>query len=274
VPELPLPEGRPLMQAVILAAGGGSRLGADVPKCLVGVGGQPLLEHQLDALEQSGVDEVTVVVGHQHEQVRDAVGRRVRLVRNARYAETNSLYSFWLARQAVEGELVLLNSDVLFPSQLLGRLLSAPGSALAFDTSSGEDDEHMKVLTRRGHLQRMSKALPPDDTDGENVGVIRLSASAADAAFEAAGWLVQEGCLAEWVGAAITDVAPRHPIACLDVADLPWVEIDFPEDLELARDQVWPAIEALDDARPAVVDLRDRVRAAPHAPAVVGEVAR
>jgi choline kinase len=238
-----------LMQALILAAGEGSRLGFDLPKCLVEVGGRPLLHHQLDALDRAGVAEVTVVVGHEHEKVRAAAQDRVGLLVNERYAETNSLYSFWLARHTVSDEVLLLNSDVLFPTTLLERLLSVHGSALAYDSGSGDDDEHMKVHLRRGRLNRMSKALEVADTDGENVGVLRLSHHLADAAFEAAGWLVREGNVDDWVGAAISDVAPRHSIACLDVADLPWVEIDFPEDLAVARDEVWPAIAALERGR-------------------------
>jgi L-glutamine-phosphate cytidylyltransferase len=244
------------MEALILAAGEGSRLGVDVPKCLVEVGGEPLLTHQLSALEDAGAEEITVVVGHEREQVREVAGDRAHLVVNEHYDRTNSLYSFWLARHGVTDDLLLLNSDVLFPVLLLRRLLAAQGSALAYDSSSGKDEEHMKVRLRWGLLQRMSKQLSQDETSGENVGVIRLAPAEAEAAFAAADWLVREGCGNEWVGAAISDVARQHAIRCLDVADLPWVEIDFPEDLSAARDVVWPAItelEGLDRRHPQVV---------------------
>jgi|tagenome__1003787_1003787.scaffolds.fasta_scaffold20975902_3 choline kinase len=230
------------MEALILAAGEGSRLGVDVPKCLVEVGGQPVLAHQLAALQAVGADKITVVVGHEREQVREMAGSRVRFVVNERYDHTNSLYSFWLARHEVTDDLLLLNSDVLFPAELLCRLLAAEGSALAYDSSSGEDEEHMKIRQRWGFLQGMSKELTHDETAGENVGVLRLAPTEAEAAFVAADWLVREGCGREWVGAAISDVARQHAINCLDVADLPWVEIDFPEDLSTARDVIFPAI--------------------------------
>jgi choline kinase len=240
------------VHALILAAGGGSRLGSALPKCLAEIGGRPLLHHQLDALAAVGVDDVTVVAGHRAEAVSAAVDGDVRLVHNDIYDETNSLYSFWLARGDVTGDdVVLLNSDVLFPAELLHRLLSEPTSALAYDATSGDDAEHMKVHASHGFLQRMSKALPAADTDGENVGVLHLTEEVADAAFDSAGWLVGEGSTHEWVGAAITDVAARHPIACHDVSDLPWVEIDFPHDLEHARTDVWPAVAALPTAVPA-----------------------
>lgn len=237
------------MRALILAAGRGSRLATATPKCLVEVGGRPLLLHQLDALRRAGVDDVTVVVGHRHERVRSAAGRGVRFVLNERYAETNSLFSFWLAREAAGDDLLVLNCDVLFPDQVLARLLAEPASALAFDSGSGEHAEHMKVHVREGRLVEMSKELEPHLTSGENLGLVRLAEDAAAAAFRAAAGLLRRGRERDWLGAAINVVARRHRIACVDVAGMPWVEIDFAHDLRAARRQVWPAMTALATAQ-------------------------
>jgi mannose-1-phosphate guanylyltransferase len=68
------------MKAFLLAAGVGSRLRpitGTVPKCLVPVGGRPLLDHWLDALARAGVDEVTVNVHHLARSVSDHVSARV-----------------------------------------------------------------------------------------------------------------------------------------------------------------------------------------------------
>ena len=51
--------------AVLLAAGEGSRMG-NIPKCLIQLDGQTLLQRQLIALTEAGVDEVVVVTGHHH----------------------------------------------------------------------------------------------------------------------------------------------------------------------------------------------------------------
>ncbi len=233
------------MDALILAAGCGSRLGTRSPKCLTRVGGRSLLELQLEALDKAGVDNITVVVGYRHEEVREAACGAAAFVYNPRFAQTNSLYSFLLARTAVRDDLLVLNSDVLFPFELLRRLLDVEGSALAFDSSSGQDDEHMKVHLRGGHLVRMSKQLAAADVHGENVGVLHLSAETADAGFEAAAELVRKGRHQDWLGAAVTAIASTHEIVGVDMSGLPWIEIDFSEDLALARGEVWPAIASL-----------------------------
>ncbi|MDT4959718.1 MAG: L-glutamine-phosphate cytidylyltransferase [Pseudonocardiales bacterium] len=234
------------MHGLILAAGCGSRLGTLSPKCLAEVGGRSLLRIQLDALREAGIDDITVVVGYRHEEIRAAAFGEVTFVQNDRFAETNSMYSFHLARSAVEGDVVVLNSDVVFPSELLNRVLDVGGSALAFDSGSGDDEEHMKVRLDDGRLVAMSKDLPPAATDGENVGLMHLSAPAARACFAAAAALVDAGHQLGWLAQAVTAVADTHPICGVDIAGLPWVEIDFPDDLEAARSEIWPSIESLE----------------------------
>ena len=205
-----------------------------------------MLAHQIEAVRCAGATCVTIVVGHGHEQVRSFAEGEATFVVNDRFAETNSLYSFWLARDAVAGDLVVMNCDVLFPEHVLQALLEPGGSTLVFDSDSGGDEEHMKVRIRDGHLVRMSKELPPSRSDGENVGILRLTEEAAAAAFDAAGALVEQGREQDWLGTAVNAIACDYPIACVDVAGLPWVEIDFPRDLASARTEIWPAIQALE----------------------------
>jgi len=238
------------MDGLILAAGCGSRLGTLAPKCLAEVGGRPLLQIQLDLLRQGGAENVTIVVGYREEEIRAAAFGDVSFVFNDRFAETNSLYSFYLARSAVRGDLLVLNSDVVFPLELLRRVLEVDGSALAFDSGSGDDEEHMKVCLREGRLVRMSKELPPALTDGENVGLLHLTAATARASFDAAAALVRRGHDREWLAQAVSAAAGAHPIRGVDIAGLPWVEIDYPEDLAVARAEIWPAIESLEFATP------------------------
>ena len=128
------------MQAVILAAGRGERLGRLTrwrPKCLVEVGGRSLLQHQVRALRDLGIDRIAVVVGHLGELVRAAMASECEFIDNRRYAETNSLYSLWLARNWLDGPFLLLNGDVLAHTEVYGRVVRTPGTVLAFDSRSG-----------------------------------------------------------------------------------------------------------------------------------------
>jgi L-glutamine-phosphate cytidylyltransferase len=231
------------MDALILAAGNGSRLGAGLPKCLVDLAGKPLMQHQLDALTAAGVDRLTVVVGYRAPDVRATLPHWVDIVENRRYALTNSLYSFMLARHRPASDLIVLNGDVLCHPAVHRFLAATNRSTVAFDSGSGHDPEHMKLAVAGDRLLRMSKTLPLADTAGENVGLLRLTPDAAAAAFDAAELLVGSGRRREWVASAINMITLSHALHCLDIATVPWIEIDFPEDLERARSEVLPAIQ-------------------------------
>lgn len=122
--------------AVILAAGLGSRLGAEgrgIPKCLTPVAGVPILLRGLAAIERAGAGEAVVVVGCMAGAVRAAVGPRsgtlpVRYVENPRFAETGTSESLRLGLAAVDpgAEVLVLEGDVVFEDAVLERLTAAP----------------------------------------------------------------------------------------------------------------------------------------------------
>jgi len=233
------------VRAIILAAGMGNRLGPKAngrPKALQRIGVKTLIEHQLEALSAEGVGPVVVVVGHGENQVRDLLGDAVEYVVNERASETNSLYSLWLAREWLDGPVVLLNSDVLFHPEVLRRLLAADGSALAFDSSSHGGAEQTKVGLRDKWVCDLGKDFPETGARGENLGVIKLDTVAADALRRRCEAIIEAGGEKVWVTEAVRSILADVDVLGVNVAGLPWVEIDFPYDLDRARRQVEPAI--------------------------------
>ncbi|MGH7699863.1 MAG: NTP transferase domain-containing protein [Gemmatimonadales bacterium] len=235
------------MQAVILAGGVGSRLSkltGGRPKCLVDIGGRPLILHQLDALSDHGVGPVLMVVGYEHEAIRKVVGERVEYLVNGRFRETNSLYSLWLAREWIKGPFVLLNSDLILDPEILSRLLEEPGSVLAYDSTSSRGREQTKVAIRERRVTDLGKDLPPGAARGESLGLLKFDATAMRAMLKVADELVREGHERAWVIEATRATARIVPIFGVNIAGLRWAEVDFPHDLEEARREVWPAIAA------------------------------
>jgi len=240
------------MRGIILAAGRGSRLNGtagDKPKCLVEAGGVTLLERQIDTLEHAGIDDVVVVVGCQADRVRRRCGDRVRYVENRQFAETNSLYSLWMARALLDDGFVVLNCDVLFHPQLLSDLLTARHeNALLLAYREADQppfgDEEMKVQVRCGRVVDMSKTMAPDDADGENLGVVKFGASGSRVLVGIMDRIVKSGALRAWAPRAFADFAQTHPLHAIGTRGYPWIEIDFPEDYSRAVREVLPAIEA------------------------------
>lgn len=240
------------IQALILAAGRGSRLGPNsegVPKPLLEVGRRPLVSHMIQTLSDAGVGPVALVVGYCADEIREVVGIRAEYINNPRWATTNSLYSFALARSWVRGPVMILNCDLIVHPEIIDRLLEAGEDSIAYDSSSGAGREQMVAKFRDGLLADMSKDLKPEEGDGENVGVLYFSQQTAQALFGQADELVAQGQEKSWIGSAVREVCRRREIRGVDVAGLPWAEIDFANDLENARKSVWPEIDGSRRAR-------------------------
>jgi L-glutamine-phosphate cytidylyltransferase len=240
------------MKGIILAAGAGSRLngsGGNGPKCLVELGGIPLIERQLRLLRRCGIDDLVVVVGSQAERVRQACRFGVQFIENTRFAQTNSLYSLWLARPVLKEGFVVMNCDVLLHPQLLVDLLTARHDdalliAYRDEAEPAFGDEEMKVRVRCGRVVEISKEMDPAEADGENLGVVKFGPSGARVLIELMDRLVAEGRLRDWAPRAFQEFARRRPLHVVGTRGLPWIEIDFPEDYRRAVEHVLPAIDA------------------------------
>lgn len=241
------------MKAIILAAGVGHRLAPLTdrqPKCLVPVGGRSLLERMLEALETVGTREALLVVGHGKEQIRARIGSRfgllvVSYVENPDYTK-GSLLSLRSAWEALDGDILVMDADVLFPTELLRRLMdSPPTSALLLDRGFTETGEEVKLYAQGPRVVAMGKKIapPPHDTVGEGVGFFKCGASHTEAL---------RGCIEEvrrTAGDAVEyedaldRLLRRAEVGWVDVGGLAWTEIDFPEDLRRAEREVLPRIE-------------------------------
>lgn len=244
------------MRGIVLAAGKGSRLNgtaADRPKCLVELGGLTLIERQIRSLESAGIKEIAVVVGCQAARVRALCGSRVTYVENAQFAQTNSLYSLWLARALLYDGFVVLNCDVVFPPVLLEDLLASPhDAALLADYRQPSQppfgDEEMKVRIRSGRVMEMSKTLPSDRAHAENLGVVKFGPESAPRLIQIMDSIVAAGGRRDWAPKAFSAFAAERPLWAIGTQGYPWIEIDFPEDYRRALHEVLPAIEALGDS--------------------------
>ncbi len=240
------------MRGIILAAGKGSRLNGtagDKPKCLVEAGGLTLVERQMLLLQRAGIHDITVVVGCQAERVRSLCGHRATYVENTRFAETNSLYSLWMARALLYEGFVVLNCDVLFHPVLLSDLLTSrheDALLIAYPEPHQPPfgDEEMKVQVRRGRVVDMSKTMDPSEADGENLGIVKFGPAGAATLVTIMDRLVADGELRAWAPRAFREFAQVRPLHAISTRGLPWIEIDFPEDYQRALREVLPAIEA------------------------------
>ena len=246
------------MHAIILAAGRGNRLAEfnpdGRPKCLLEFGGRSLLARQLDILFQLGVRQVTLVVGYEADLIIDHVGTlasrpEVAFVYNPAFT-LGSVLSLLAAKEAMtSGETVLvLDADVLFHPQIVQRLIESPQqNCFLIDRDFAQGDEPVKIAIHQGKMVEFRKKLTDGleyDSLGESVGFFKFNSECATEIAKTCADYKTEGLLDAPHEEVLRDVLLAQPsmFACEDISGLPWLEVDFPEDVERAIKQILPAI--------------------------------
>lgn len=103
--------------AVICAAGMGTRLGMNMPKCLVKVGDKTIMQYQLELLKD--VEDIRIVVGFMEEKVIEHVlniRKDITFIRNMNYQNTTNAYSLSLGAEYLNEDYLMLDGDLLIPN--------------------------------------------------------------------------------------------------------------------------------------------------------------
>jgi L-glutamine-phosphate cytidylyltransferase len=242
------------MKALILAAGRGTRIRSthgERPKCLISFDGEAILDHQINGLLAAGIGEIGIVVGYQSEQILSHVceryGRnlqRFQFLFNPRFAETNNIYSLWVARKWLQGSpFICLNADVLCDPEVL-RPAVRTTAPISMIVDPEWRDETMKVIIRDGRVVQMSKAITREQFSGTYIGITTFSAEVQPRFFRSMHKVISAGRVHEFFNVAVQDLVDQGiVVASTTTAGFPWAEIDDPADLAFAREHVFPRLQ-------------------------------
>ncbi|GAA4330750.1 phosphocholine cytidylyltransferase family protein [Pigmentiphaga soli] len=249
-----------MTRAIILAAGRGTRLRqADagvMPKCLLRFGGQTLLERHLRMLRAGGVDDIVLALGFRHEQVEAELDRlgwtpRPRIVLNDRYELGSVLTVHTVAGPlAAGGDVLLMDADVLYDQRIADALLRGQGNRLLIDRDFEQGDEPVKLCLKDGVPVELRKLVAPGlayDTIGESVGFFRFDETAARRLAQIVAAYVAAGRAGEPHEEAVRDLLLEdgRRFAIADVTGAPWIEIDFPNDVTRAGQEILPRLQPI-----------------------------
>jgi L-glutamine-phosphate cytidylyltransferase len=236
------------MKAIILSAGQGSRLGHltdDRPKCLIDFNGRSLLDRQLDTLAANGVDEAVVVTGFHDELVNQAVaartgGPKVRTIYNPFFKVADNLGSLFIARHELDGDCLVWNGDTLVSERLMNRVVAndAQGICVTIDRKASYDEDDMKVVVDdHGQLHAIGKRIALEQVNAESIGLLAFRRGGAELFRQ---WIEKAIRTSEgttiWYLRVIHQIAQALPVWTFDINGEEWGEVDFPEDVEQARE--------------------------------------
>jgi choline kinase len=250
------------MRAIILAAGRGVRLqlpeDSQLPKCLLRFDGMTLLERHLRMLKSAGVTDVVLALGFRHELVEAELDRLAwrplpEIVLNMDF-ELGSVLTVHTIAEALTrgGDVLLMDADVLYDERILRALVagSIPVSRLLIDRHFEAGDEPVKLCVQNGVPVELRKQLAADlqfDTIGESVGFFRFTQAGAQRLAELVAAYTDTGRAHMPHEEAVRDLLKERsqPIEVADVTGFPWIEIDFPIDVDRATQEVLPQLQPL-----------------------------
>lgn len=247
------------MKAVIFAAGVGRRLQGVTqgrPKCLIEIGGRTLLSRHIEYLTRLGVTPIVLVVGYAQEFIRAAMaddrhGTDIHWVVNEHYTR-GSITSLWAARTEMDDDAVCMDADVLYDPKILARLVQSPlPTALLMDESVRKETEECMVAAEDGRVLRLSKGLPDHyDEAGEGVGFLKIRKEHIPLLLQSVQSHIEAGRLDMEYEDAMQEFFEEVPVGYEKIGGLPWIEIDFPEDIQKATREILPAIVAMENNTP------------------------
>ena len=232
------------MKAFILAAGVSRRLYPhtyNTPKCLLEVGGKPIIHYQLEALLDLGVKDISIVIGYHREiliqHLKDNFPTlNFNFIINHHYFETNTAYSVYIGKEVLNENHILMNADVVYPKGLLNKLIDTKHkTALAVDIKSCGREEVKVIDGGSDKIAAIGKELIETQCLGEFIGVAKLSKDFCNLFSNSLEDLIDSGGVNDYFEAAIQPILKKIDIYYVDVSEFPCMEIDFIEDLEMAR---------------------------------------
>jgi histidinol-phosphate/aromatic aminotransferase/cobyric acid decarboxylase-like protein/CTP:phosphocholine cytidylyltransferase-like protein len=241
------------MQAIILAAGMGRRLGEytkDNTKCMLPVNGVRLIDRLLTQLSKQELNRVVIVVGYQRQNLIDYIGHRydgqlkIEYVENPIYDKTNNIYSLALAKDKLqEDDTLLIESDLIFDDGMFKLLTDNPypNLALVAKYETWMDGTMVRIDSENNIVNFVPKAaFDYNETDNyyKTVNIYKFSREFSQTKYvpflEAYSKAVGNNEYYENV-LRIISFLNSHDLKALPITTEKWYEIDDKQDLDIAE---------------------------------------
>lgn len=233
------------MKALILNSGTGSRMGAltaEQPKCMTPLlRGETILSRQLTQLCAFGITEIVITTGKFDEVIRNYcrdldLPLQYTFVKNARYSQTNYIYSIYCARDVLEDDILLLHGDLIFEDSVLCDLLACSHSAMAVSTTVPLPEKDFKAVVGDDAIRAVGIQFFDDAVAAQPIYLLKKQ--------DWSVWLGEivsfcergeDRCYAEH---ALNEVSCQMQLMPLDVKNRLCAEVDTPEDLAAMNDKL------------------------------------
>jgi choline kinase len=230
------------VQAVILAAGMGTRLARPHPKSMTELqDGRTIMQQQVENLHATLGKKLrlTIVVGFKLEMILEHMPQ-ASFVYNENFDQTNTSKSLLKAlRNSGPGGVLWMNGDVVFDPQMMDYLqpfIKSDRSFVTVDMSSVSDEEIKYTVQAAGYIEHLSKSVPIEDAQGEAVGINYISSKDKKRLIKRLKQVDEQEYFERGMELTISEDGVEYlPV---DISNFYAVEVDFPDDLVRANAEV------------------------------------
>ena len=226
------------MKAVITAAARSPRLlplTKNTPVSLLEVGGKAILARQLETLQEAGINDTLVITGFCADQIEEFCAGRASCTFNPFYETCNVAMNLWLVRQELKSGFILQYNDTLFQHELIKEIIANEEDILLVVDLKGMDKEAEKVVIQQGIVTAIGKDV--DEPYGEFIGIAKFSSDIIPSVMEELEQVARTDLDTSFPRFIQRLIRKGHRVS-VHATDRPWMDIDFPGDLEDAR-RLW-----------------------------------
>ncbi|MCM3292248.1 phosphocholine cytidylyltransferase family protein [Paenibacillus sp. MER 180] len=223
------------MKAILLAAGRGTRISRmieEIPKCVLPVDGIPLIRRSVMMFLERNIQPI-VCVGYCETKIYEALeGLDVTYYYNPFYDVTNSIASFWFAKEELTDDTIIMNGDVYIDNDILNLIIETEKEcALMVDTGRTEVGDYFLTL-ENGYIKKYGKNLPLRERTCEYVGIGKIKGKFLVEFKEKLDSLIGSQQHQLWWENILYSFVEEKNIETIDVKGMFWSEIDYFDDYE------------------------------------------
>ena len=170
------------MQAIILAAGRGKRLGTltdSVPKTLVKLNHLTILDRQIEILIKNKIKEIIIITGYKTQSIEKHIKkkypkRNIKIVLNSKYLELDNLYSVWLSNNIINNDFILLNGDLIFDERLISLIVNYDSCPCLIVDPNVKFDSY-SVITKDSVIKKINFDTKKNKPNGQFIGICKFN---------------------------------------------------------------------------------------------------
>ena len=213
-----------IKSAVILAAG--QRPDFEIPVAFLEIEGKPIIERTIEILFANGINNIIIVTGYKSEYFDELAKKnpKIKLTKNKNYRHTGTMKSLATAKEFIDGDFLLLESDIIFEEKAIKKLLqNKKRDCMIITNESGTGDEAF-IEIRNGYIYNMTKDIHQlNKIDGEMIGLSKISYDVFKKMLELLTHNKNPYLNYEYM---LMDIGRKYEIGYEKIADLVWYEID------------------------------------------------